>query len=57
MTKQQSLVVVIGCMVAVLMCVGVIALVHRSAQQLPGAQDASIVQPVPLSGGSILLPN
>lgn len=40
MTKQQSLVVITGCLVAVLMCIGVVAIVHQSAQALPSERDA-----------------
>ncbi|WP_166996436.1 hypothetical protein [Paramicrobacterium fandaimingii] len=40
MTKEQSLVVIIGCLVAVLMCIGVIALVQQSAQAVVGDADA-----------------
>ncbi|WP_167132221.1 hypothetical protein [Paramicrobacterium chengjingii] len=41
MTKQQSLVIIVGCLVAVLMCVGVIFLVQQSAQAVVGDPDVS----------------
>ncbi len=40
-TKQQSLVIIVGCLVAVLMCVGVIFLVQQSAQAVVGDPDVS----------------
>ncbi|WP_166980751.1 hypothetical protein [Paramicrobacterium fandaimingii] len=43
MTKEQSLVVIIGCLVAVLMCIGVIALVQQSAQAVVGDSDTANV--------------
>ncbi|QPZ37456.1 hypothetical protein [Paramicrobacterium chengjingii] len=41
MTKQQSLVIIVGCLVAVLMCVGVILLVQQSAQAVVGESDSA----------------
>lgn len=42
MTKQQSFVIIVGCLLAVLMCIGVIVIVQQSAQAVVGESDSGI---------------